>query len=249
MKRNRALIWARNQGDHTQGQAAALACVARETFARWESGHCQMPKAKWLKFLKAVEIQPEDVPEHFDEPPSGATYQMFDDITGEVIGRNDGRGSTVFSSLYAARNDEVRLVGLTAAAKAAWKDPKGSAIYKMHSRKSRSNWSPRDHGIDANDSVAQDHLIAFKKMGEVPDSDGKPDNNAWQKGYAPDPYKAYVVYWMWFLSLRTMPDEYEAAVRARVMLYDTPDPEGAYTAYWAWFASLRPAVGSGEDLA
>jgi DNA-binding XRE family transcriptional regulator len=62
MQKNFDLIWAREHVGLTQAAAAAKIGVTRETFSRWESGSQAIPKAKFQRFLDAIELDRKRIP-------------------------------------------------------------------------------------------------------------------------------------------------------------------------------------------
>lgn len=61
-EKNFDLIWAREHAGLTQAAAAAKIGVARETFARWESGAQPTPERKFQRFLEATGVERSSIP-------------------------------------------------------------------------------------------------------------------------------------------------------------------------------------------
>ena len=60
--KNYDLNWARTHAGLTQAEAAEKMGVDRKTFNRWETGVVNIPRVRWHKFLKILELAVSDIP-------------------------------------------------------------------------------------------------------------------------------------------------------------------------------------------
>lgn len=60
--KNFDLVWAREHAGLTQAKAAKLIGVSTRTFIRWETGATRIPERQFNAFLRAADIQREEIP-------------------------------------------------------------------------------------------------------------------------------------------------------------------------------------------